>query len=528
MQFKEPSVINTVSRRRFLRGAGGVTLALPVLPSLMSRAEEAWAAQNAPRRFICYMTLHGGVWRQRMYPGDAVLTESGEIPGGHSYKFGNLIARREGADSILSDVLRAPTTVLTDRLVSKMTVSRGWDVTFHLGHHNGGHLGNYASSADGRADANAVKSRPRPTIDQIMAWSPSFFPGGAVTPVRSIVVDSSCCGGGASTTWSNPQTKSGQIRHTSSLRTEQQLWNALFSGVRPSAPVASVPSKPVVDYVLDDYRRLTQSSRRLSSSDRTRVDAHISLLADIQRQLAARAATPVSCAEAKPPRALKNENWGSQPNNLSINRARWDLINKITLLALQCDITRVAAMYINDAFFDTSSSWHQDFAHQWKSPGPQNGMTASQRNTLEHAILPMVTGMDRDDAFGNNMLDDSVVLWSQECGEESHEQQSMPMVTFGGAGGYLQTGKYFDLRRTSGSRRFLYDDPKREQVGVPHQRLMATMLLAMGIPESEWRAINQGDPGYGVNYVGERFRNGMYAPQLIASSSTPVPAMVRS
>ena len=80
-----------------------------------------------------------------------------------------------GSDTVLSPVLRAPSSALSAALVAKMNVLWGLDVPFYIAHNTGLHLGNYARNDGNGGDGKAVQAFPRPTIDQIMAWSPSFY-----------------------------------------------------------------------------------------------------------------------------------------------------------------------------------------------------------------------------------------------------------------------------------------------------------------------------------------------------------------
>ena len=72
-------------------------------------------------------------------------------------------------------MLRAPSSALSAALVAKMNVLWGLDVPFYIAHNTGLHLGNYARNDGNGGDGKAVQAFPRPTIDQIMAWSPSFY-----------------------------------------------------------------------------------------------------------------------------------------------------------------------------------------------------------------------------------------------------------------------------------------------------------------------------------------------------------------
>ena len=72
------------TRRNFLRGTGGLLLALPYLEGLAGRA----AAQAAPRkRFVSLQIGHGGAWGADMHPAQGSLTESLSYAG-HTVRSG--------------------------------------------------------------------------------------------------------------------------------------------------------------------------------------------------------------------------------------------------------------------------------------------------------------------------------------------------------------------------------------------------------------------------------------------------------
>ena len=74
------------TRRNFLRGTGGLLVALPFLEGLASRG----SAQAAPRkRFVSIQIPHGGAWGADMHPAQGSLTESLSYAG-HTVRSGAL------------------------------------------------------------------------------------------------------------------------------------------------------------------------------------------------------------------------------------------------------------------------------------------------------------------------------------------------------------------------------------------------------------------------------------------------------
>ena len=65
-----------ISRRQMLRGIGGATLALPILPSLLCRtAYGADPVFTRPPRLYWVTTEHGGAFEASMFPSTSLLTD---------------------------------------------------------------------------------------------------------------------------------------------------------------------------------------------------------------------------------------------------------------------------------------------------------------------------------------------------------------------------------------------------------------------------------------------------------------------
>ena len=107
------------------------------------------------------------------------------------------------------------------------------------------------------------------------------------------------------------------------------------------------------------------------------------------------------------------------------------------------------------------------------------------------------------DGTGGTLLDHTLLVWTQESGNITHNTFSVPVITFGGAGGALATGQYVDYRNTA----LVYDRtrPEVEHPGLlMHQWLRMTLAL-MGVPSSEWAEPDH--PGYGYRYANVNWGN---------------------
>ena len=140
-----------------------------------------------------------------MYPDNALLTETLSYAG-RDIRFGDLSGTIQNDNTFLCDVLQAPESLLTPAILSKINVLRGLDVPFYLGHHIGGHLGNYGQNDATGQGASHFSNFKIPTVDQVLAWSPSFYSDITNVALRSMVIGSQ----GMSCGYASPSTQTGK------------------------------------------------------------------------------------------------------------------------------------------------------------------------------------------------------------------------------------------------------------------------------------------------------------------------------
>ncbi|MFO0725887.1 MAG: DUF1552 domain-containing protein [Myxococcota bacterium] len=479
------------STRRWLLKGAGAALAIPVLPSLLrGRAAEA-AAAGVKKNFVFIGTHHGGAWPENMLPiMPAPSTESMSYAGRVIRRAPLAASDGPGGTRTLSPILVGAPGTLPDSLVSKMFVLRGLDVPFYLAHHDGGYLGNFATGGNDTANASAA----RPTIDQIMAWSPSFYSDlGGVTQ-RSVVFGVPC-----SFDHSSPAARTGPIQALGPTGISlTNLFDALFPAAHPTARA------PIVDRVLDSYRAL-RNGPRISQADKLRLDDHLERIAELQRRLG----TVVACTYPPPPvspysRASYATALGG-PGFVQHHEAQeawFDVLTDLLVAAFSCGLTRVAAGVVGINFVDAvpNSEWHQGVAHRAREPdGVQQGVLASAyRSFFQAVLLKFAQKMEAvTTADGKTLLDQSLVVWSQECGIITHHSRDCAVVGFGGAGGALRTGQICDYRNLD----LAFDRQETHLLlhpGLLWHQWLGTALQAMGIPKSEYEqpATNPGYPDF--------------------------------
>ncbi len=474
-----------LNRRMWLRGAAGFTLALPFLPSLLGN-DKAYAA-GGPKRFVALATQHGGVWQPNMYPNAATLTQSATYAG-HEIRRGALALSVAGSIASLSPALAGDSAKLTSTLAQKMNVLRGLDVTFYLAHHRGGHLGNYADNDGNGADGQAVQSKPRQTIDQILAWSSKFYTELGSIRERSIVTGS----GGMSHGWSNPGNQTGEIQTITPENDSLALFNKIF--VPPVEPGVTRPK--IVDRVLEDYNRLRNGNRRLSAKDKQRLDDHMDRVSELERKLNVTA----SCGSIQTPASSSVDEWGSSFSvDPEAQRRFWQLMNDVIVAAFACDTSRIVSMNIGDHFSNYVGDWHQDVAHQANISAEKHEINfQGHRRFFEDVYLDLVTKLDAlEDPSGGSVLDHSLVQWTQESGCVTHDPIEMCVVTAGSADGFFTTGNYCDYRNLQKTASVAGGNNLVDShIGLVYNQWLGNVLQSMGLSPADYE--QDGVGGYGL------------------------------
>lgn len=482
-----------MDRRMFLKGLGGATLALPILPSLF-RPGTAYAQSAGNNKcFVHIRTPHGGVATANMWPGDSALTQTQSYL--HPVRRGALSAAVNGANAVISPVLTAKSSMLTPALLAKMNILRGLDVPTDLAHHFGGTLGYYDRDKQ-------TPKEPRATIDQIMAYSPAFYPNVGSVKRRSVAIASSNSG---SYGYRTAGVRSSGVSNSAigGVESSQGLFDLLLRGVA-STPPGEAQRPVVVDQVLESYKRLRNGNKRLSQEDKVRLDQHIDAVAEVQRRLK----TPLS-ASCQVPTRPTTDNLRLRPmdGDPKENVQFFTMINEVLAIAMNCGATRVVTMSIDEnnqaLTFTTRAAqgedWHNNVAHAASSSGTaQEWIKQFNQVFFSGVFMDLVSRLDSfTDGQGKTLLDHCLVAWGQESGNVTHFTWSMPVVTAGSASGAIKTGSYCDYRNLG---RELSGDSstgnQRLYPGLLYNQWLTTALIAMGIPKSEWSESTH--PGYGA------------------------------
>ena len=471
-----------VSRRQFLTGAGGFTLALPFLPSLLPKAVAA--PPPSPRLFIM-ASPHGGIEEPNWLPSSAPTMTTTNIYPGFNIRSGPL--SWNGVVGGLSPVMRvqnqgnSPTPpVLTQALINKMNILQGIDVMFYLGHQKGAFLGNLAQNYN--SSGGIIPLIQHRTLDLVLADSPKFYPD--IARIRSKTM----CIGSEEMSFDGPN-------FTPMVRDTHTLFDQVFGGsIGGSEKLAS--NEYVVDRVLASWNSLRSGSSKLSSEDRLKLDGFVDNLYELERQV--RIGVGLGCSAIRP--VERGTRSGYSSNDLSVAAQNLKLFMDIVAMAFICGNSRIATMYLSNRFSTWAlGNWHQDIAHNHSDPDAQLVLRDSLQFAFENAFLYLMSRLDSeidDPLTGETVLDNSLMVWQLECSHQTHENRNMPTVTAGSAGGWMNTGLQIDYRNHDHGE-YRRHGAIQPQPGLPINRWWATLLQSMGLSPSDYES----SPGSGFGQV---------------------------
>ena len=499
-------------RRSLLVGAGGACLALPVLSSVFAGSARAESVEpRAPRalRFFAiksystqrvvdwYPRFSGNGYRVRPFnpndgkaDGTTLLSRrfdeaSGRHRDGRHY-FARFAPLRElAAGGSLSAILGPSLNPYLDQLL----LIRGLDFMPDTSHNDGGMLGNYAAS-----DLRYRNVDAWPTIDQTLAFSRRIYPHTPLGP-RSLHLSLSHRNTCAFT---DNGVRGGPViqmqAHTDPRTAFREVFGSLSAEERAER-------KKLVDRVLEDYRT-TRKDPRLSARDRLALERHVALLSELEDRLTAQPARQCRAPAAPASGDLR----GVEVDAIARTTAQ---MLDLAVAAIRCDLTRVVTFDVwkaigrragpdgSDLGFAHSSAkdardWHER-AHEFGRKDADDQVRAINEWIAGEVFARVLAGLSEEEEDGETYLDRSLVFWGNELGM-NHMNYSVPALLAGRAGGKLKTGNYVDY--------IDWDQPLKGTQehapvieGVPHNRLLVSLLRAFGLRPSDYE--RPGQPGYG-------------------------------
>lgn len=466
---------NRMTRRMFLQGSGQFALAIPLLPSLLPKAEAQTV--DASVKYVQFIHNHGAFpsyfWPSSGNNPNQTFSQNGATVPDLLYR------PLSGINGQLSYIL----TSAFDSVRGKMNLIRGLHGICNDNWHNNCYPTTGANPTTDHGTAGYPYS-----LDTILEKSAKFYPTPVRIPALRMTPGVNSAYKWGSYSWG---VQSGNPTRISCFDSNTTAFNQIFTNVTNTQgdPKAALRST-VADQVLEDYKRIAQSNK-LSSADKSQLANYMDLINDLQKRL--KAAVPSACA--KPTLTAENN---------------YDVLHKngidIAVAAMLCGITKVVAYH---CYHGANDSHDEEVYHNWCHDGSEQNhanMTRWRATQLARLLNRMNSVTETN---GKTLLDNSMVIYSNELSHPGHGTEhfyDMPVIVAGSANGKLTTGNYINYVRR------------------PYNNLMVTVMQTMGLQPADYE--QNGVVGYG-GYSGYLVKNVNQAYLSNAEKRKPLPMLYK-
>lgn len=417
---------NRFSRRYFLQGAGAA-LMLPFLPSIMNRA---YAAGSSNLRYIQFISSFGQYGPQ-FYPSDQGLTAQTD----------GIMARP--LSGISGDISRVFGPSFNN-YKNRMTLVRGLHVLAGSDLHNGC----MPTCSSGTPEDQEAYGRPvfSYSIDAVLSGSSKIYQDatGKQRHVNFCPVARSY----QNFSWNVINGSKQHMPNTTATSALLAKFSTIGNQTSPQDP-SQIRKQDVIQGVYNDYKSIRDSGK-LSMEDKQKFESYIALVDEIQKGLAG---PGQSCQ--KPMQEADNSEDAQHRNQA-----------RILVAAMACQLTNVASYVLSTPY---------DPIHGYSHDNAQTQHADIQRN-FGTKVTYVMSLMDQIQEVGGSMLDNSLIYWGNEYGENAngnpHTYANMTAMIAGGAAGKLQLGYYIDYRK-NGSR--------------PFSNLLVSFFNAMGLSSADYQ-----------------------------------------
>lgn len=434
------------SRRRFLCGAGGATLALPAL-SLFQEQAFAQRAQ-VPKRLMIVFTPNG------------TLREEWVTGGGtRNFRLGPILEPLEDVRNRLlvlrgldSDVAYTGPgdghqtgmgCMLTGRSLLEGSTQGGNSNKRPAGLASGISIDQHIASKIGRSSAFRSLSLGVQTPRHVDVWTRMSYSGSN----RAI----------------SPENDPGRAyMRIANLAAEREM-----DGVE--AERRSIKRGLAYSAVRDELRRFRNF---VAPDDRAKLDQHLDHVAELEARV-----SQTQGPTCDIPAALRRQVQSTTNDIPKIGEAQMQL----AVHALACDLTRVVTLQWSGSVGTIKYPWlglelnHHTYSHEVDSKDEsRRAIRAIDRWHAEQFGTLVRSLMSREAEDGTSLLEHTLVLWVNELGRGSnHSRRDQSWLMAGNLGGYFDTGRSVELQ------------------GRSNNDLFVTMMRGFGLEDATF-----GDPAF--------------------------------
>jgi len=227
----------------------------------------------------------------------------------------------------------------------------------------------------------------------------------------------------------------------------------------------------ILDTVAGEYQRVASS---VGATDRHRLEAHLDAVRDVELRLTrVGQVAGGACADPVPGVVEKDAN-DAFPD---VGALQTDLL----VMALACDITRVASLQWSRSVSQTRFTWlgiadgHHDLSHL----GDDDALAVDKLTRIDtwytEQLASLIAKLKAVPDGDGSLFDSTLILFCNELAKgNTHSRKDAGYVLAGGASAAIETG------------RFLHYDGD-----IPHNNLLVSLLQSFGLPdetfgEPEW------------------------------------------
>lgn len=212
--------------------------------------------------------------------------------------------------------------------------------------------------------------------------------------------------------------------------------------------------------------------RRVSASDRARLEEYYDGLRQLEQQIALRLEPPAPVENFEFPSRPEVPELGAEMDTVLENHR---LMSKLLARAVQANQTRIFNMLLSDTASNLrergSTTTHHTLTHEEPVDAtlgyqPKVGWFADQSMM---GLRDFLQALDEIEEGEGTLLDHSVVLAHSDCSiAKSHAVEGIPVIVAGNGSGRVKTGQHI------------------AGYGDPISRIGLTLQQAMGLPTGQW------------------------------------------
>jgi hypothetical protein len=276
-----------------------------------------------------------------------------------------------------------------------------------------------------------------------------------------------------------------------------KLFDKVFAGRTLSGTSVDLQRLRAENRSLLDFvgRRLESFGKTLGADDRQKIDAHLTAVRAVEKQLAV--TLPASCAAPDVPGATTGGARLAPKLGTNVPALAKVMID-IVIAAMRCDLTRVATISLTDTFGDNVRFEWLGTNRGYHAIKHKNGQNFDSWVEDEQKAEPwlmsqfayLLAQMSAVKEGAATMLDSSMAFWCDSLSNgTNHSFRGMPWILAGKAGGYFRTGRLLRY----GGWASASDQYWKATNYIAHNGLLVSLANAMGVPMP-----SVGDPAFGV------------------------------